>query len=186
MLIPFLGVTQTTKPVDSFLGIKFGSTKEAVVAAMKAKGARIDPKNSKPDLLSFDGVKLGHRAVTDFYVDFVDNKAYEASFYFKVELEPKTVDEYKQLVSDLNEIYGPGEAFKKFKEPYTDGDGYEVTAIKTGNADYNTYWISGNGNSISLTIKPIDDELYLNLKYQDGTLIKIVIARQKAKEKSDF
>jgi hypothetical protein len=181
-LIPFFGMSQTTKPIDGFLGIKFGSDAETVKAAIKAKGGIFMLKSSKPDLLEFMGVKLGHRTASMFAVKLIDNKAFEADFFFDPELEAKAIDEYDALGSDINEVYGKGEATKKFKSPYSDGDGFELTAIKSGSADYQTVWQSGD-NTIS---ESIDNDLSTELTYQDGPLVHQAISRQKAKEKSDY
>jgi hypothetical protein len=58
LLIPFFGFsqTQTTKPIDGFLGIKFGSSKAVVLAAMKAKGAVLDKSDADPTVLTFHNV----------------------------------------------------------------------------------------------------------------------------------
>ncbi len=182
LLIPFFGISQTTKPIDGFLGIKFGSDAETVKAAIKAKGGIFIVKSSKPDLLEFTGVKLGHRTASVFGVKLIDNKAFEADFFFDPDLQAKIIDEYNALGSDINEVYGKGESTKTFKSPYADGDGFELTAIKSGNADYQTIWRSGD-NTIS---ESIDDDLSIELSYQDGPLIDQAISRQKAKEKSDY
>jgi len=110
-LIPFLGFSQTTKPIDGFLGIKFGSTKAAVIAAIKARGGRIN-KASKNDYLAFDNVHLGHRETDMFLIRFVDNKAYEADFVFKPADENHAIQYYDRLISDLDDIYGVGNSTK--------------------------------------------------------------------------
>jgi hypothetical protein len=182
LLIPFLGISQTTKPIDGFLGIKFGSDAATVKAAIKAKGGLFLASKSTTELLKFTGVKLGHRASSLFAVKLVDNKAYEADFFFDPELEAKIIDEYDALASDLNDVYGKGTATKTFKSPYADGDGFEITAIQSGNADYQTIWESGE-NTLS---EVIVSEMSIELTYQNGPLIDKAIAKDKAKEKSDY
>jgi hypothetical protein len=76
---------------------------------------------------------------------------------------------------------------KKFKAPYTEGDGYEITAIKTGNANYETNWINGDNYIIAAleedtTAKALTVKLY----YNDGKLAKLVDEQQKTKNKSEF
>jgi hypothetical protein len=182
LLIPFLAVSQTTKPIDGFLGIKFGSDAATVKAAMKAKGGVFLASKSTTEILQFTNVKLGHRASSLFAVKLIDNKAYEADFFFDPELEAKIIDEYDALASDLNDVYGKGTASKKFKSPYTDGDGFEITAIKSGNAEYQTIWESGE-NTLSAEI---DSDMSIELTYQNGPLIDKAVAKEKAKEKSDY
>lgn len=184
LLIPFFGFSQTTKPIEGFLGIKFGSSKAEVTAAMKAKGAVLASSNDESgNLLVFDKVSLGHRETNLFGVRFIDDKAYQAVFMFKAEENPKTIEYYNALISDLNEIYGAGKSTRKYRGTYQDGDGYELTAIETGNADYYTTWVSDNKNLIELNI---DSKLNVTLFYEDGPLLDLARERAKAKEKGDF
>jgi len=180
-LIPFIGFSQTTKPVDGFLGIKFGSTKAEVLAALKAKGGVLDRDTT--DLLVFTHINLGHLTTYAVYVNFVDGKAYQGQLVFKDEADDRTIDYYNDLVSQVNEIYGTAKSRRVFRSTFTDGDGYETTAIKEGDADYNTIWTADNKNTIRATI---NDHLYVFLIYQDSVLTNQSIAQQKAKEKGDF
>jgi len=182
LLIPLLGMSQTPKPIEGFLGIKFGSDAATVKAAVKAKGGVLVASKSNAEELKFTGVKLGHRVSTLFAVKLINNKAYEADFVFEPELEAKIIDEYDALASDLNDVYGKGKASKKFKSPYTDGDGFEITAIKSGNAEYQTFWESGE-NTLA---EEIDSDVLILLTYQNGPLTDQAIAKEKAKEKSDY
>lgn len=175
---------QTTKPIDGFLGIRFGSMSEQVIATLTAKGAVLDKSNSKETELTFDNVKLGNRKVKEFWVRLVNNKVYEADFYFQDDLEAKTIEYYNALVIDISGVYGTGKSIKNFKQPYQDGDGYEITAIKSGNADYKTLWIDdATKNSIMITIGA-DTEIAL--AYQDNSLVNTAIDQQKEKNKSDL
>jgi hypothetical protein len=182
LLIPFFGFSQTTKPIDGFLGIKFGSSKAIVLAAIKAKGGVVDKANSNLTQIAFNNVKLGHRLTSGFLVRFVNDKACNALFVFSTTPEDKTIDYYNDLLNDINDIYGSGESTKTFRTPFKDGDGYEITAIKEGDADYVTNWNSGK-NSIQMSI---NTDLMVKLTYFDGVLTDMRDAQKKAKESSDF
>jgi hypothetical protein len=178
LLIPILGFSQTTKLVEGFLGIKFGSTKAVVIAAMRAKGAKLD-KESDADMLEFDNASLG--------VKFVNNKAFEADFYFKSGDQSNIIEYYDSLVTDITDIYGKGDTVRKFTPPYYEGDGHEIGALLVGAAKMNTMWMAANKNIIEASIEKIDDTtLDVELIYQDGVLVDEAIAKQKAKEKGDF
>jgi len=182
LLFPCFGFSQTTKPIEGFLGIKFGSSKADIVAAMKAKGA-IFATNSTDDVLYFNNVSLGSRTTTAFGVRMLNNQAYEAVFMFKAEEGPKTIEYYNSLVNDISEIYGQGKSVRKFRTTFSDGDGYELTAIQTGNADYYTLWTSDNKNRISVEI---NSKLDVSVFYDDVALKDQATAKQKAKESSDY
>ena len=186
LLIPFLSIAQTTKPVDGFLGIKFGSTKQEVIAAMQAKQAKYEEASSKESFLQFSNVTVAHRAAHCF-VRFIDGKAYEALFNFFPESEPQIIEYYNALVTDISGAYGPGKAIVDFKDPYKFGDGNESVALAEGNAKMFTNWKSDNGNTMQVKIsKNQYDNLYVSLFYTDETLNKEVLARQKAKDKADL
>jgi hypothetical protein len=187
LLIPFFGFSQTTtKPIDGFLGIKFGSTKIAVMAAMKARGAKLDP-NSDATNLAFTNISMAHRSTEVVIIRFVNGKAYEGDIFFTPADNDHAIAYYNDLVSDLNDSYGKGQDSKKFTSPYADGDGHEVTALLIGAADYNTYWQAANSNTINASInKESDTSLSVELTYQDDVLTQQAIDKQKAKDKGDL
>jgi len=180
LLIPFLGFSQTTKPIDGFLGIKFGTSKADVIAAVNAKGGKsIGEKN---DILFFTGLSLGHRPIESFQVGFFNNQAYVGALVFKPENDPATFNFYNSLLQDITDIYGKGKSVRLFKSPYVDGDGYETTAVSSGNANILTDWKSDT-NSMQLHI---DNELNVVLIYTDTKVAAQAKVKQKEKEKSDF
>lgn len=185
LLIPVLGFSQTTKPIDGFLGVKFGSSKADVTAALKKRGATVLTSNDPNDtnVLYFGNVTLGHRSALQLNVWFVDDKAFAATFTFKAEVDDKTIDYYNDLVADINGIYGVGKSIKKFKDPYKEGDGYEITGIEQGDVNFYTDWLDGSNNVIEAKI---GIKLYVTLLYRDSELGKIADAKQKAKESSDY
>ena len=121
LLAPFLGISQAKKPIEGFLGLKFGSNKAVILAAMKAKGAVLDKTNSDADNLFFSNTKLGQRLADIFIVKFVNNKAFEAYYIFKPEAEGKILLEYNALVADMTRVYGDGKGTYKYTSPYKEG-----------------------------------------------------------------
>jgi len=190
-LVTFLFITicckaQTTKPIDGFLGVKFGASSAQVIEALKAKGGSLNTDQT-PQSIGFSNIKLGGRPVSTLFVHFVNDKAYEAVFIFTPEQEPKIIDYYNAVVKDISDVYGVGKTKKKFKAPYTEGDGYEITAIKTGNADYETDWVDGVNYIIALIRKDTKiNALTVRLFYNDGKLRKEFTDQQKAQNKSEF
>lgn len=186
LLIPFFGISQTKKPIEGFLGIKFGSSKAAVIAAIKAKGGSMYPEGDEKKIILFRNVTLGTRETRVLFVKFIDNKAYEAIFILVPKLEPKTIEFYNDVVSDINDVYGPGKAYKDFKSPYFEGDGHEISAISGGYADYETQWrsdLSDTSNSMEVSI---GSDLSISVRYQDGALIDEAVKRQKEKSNADY
>jgi len=185
LIIPFLGMSQTKIPIDGFLGIKFGSSKQAVIAAIKAKGGVFvkDIPGNKGSV--FAKVKLGSRETATFVVKFVDDKAYCALFSFEPAEQPKSIDYYNNLVADITEKYGPGKSEAVFKEPFKMGDGYEITAIQGGYVNMFTDWDSAD-HSIQVSVDHDGDDISITLTYTDDKLETIAEARKKAKQSSDL
>ncbi|HWZ15697.1 MAG TPA: hypothetical protein VNW95_10720 [Mucilaginibacter sp.] len=184
LLIPFLGMSQTTKPIEGFLGIKFGTGMAAVNAAVIAKGGVIDKAKSTKESVIFRNVKLGHREAASFIVKFVNDKAYEADFLFLPGQDARSIEYYNELVKDINDNYGKGDSQVTFKSPYSDKDSEmnKIVAIRSAMAEYKTYWES-NDNSI---LAEITEDLTVDLIYQNDKLFSEAEAKQKAKEKSDY
>jgi hypothetical protein len=185
LLIPFLGISQTTKPIDGFLGVKFGASKDDVIAAIKARGGNVNetPTNER---VSFNNVKLGPRKAEELVIYFVNNKMYQGAFYFKPEQEPQTIEYYNALVSDISEVYGKGKPAMSFKSPYENGDGHELLALSSGNAKFYTNFNSDK-NLLQIDIKALqNEELYVIASYYDNTLVAEAHAKEKDKAKSDY
>jgi hypothetical protein len=181
LLIPFLGMSQTTKPIEGFLGIKFGTSKADLLAAMKAKEASLDASSTTDDLY-FTHVSLGHRATDFIRVRLFNDKVYFAAMVFSPENDASTLGYYAGLVNDISDVYGKGKPTIDFKAPYKYGDGDETTAIFSSEGKMFTNWQSGS-NSIQVTITT---KLKVILFYIDDATQKLAEAAQKEKEKSAF
>jgi hypothetical protein len=181
LLIPFLGMSQTTKPVDGFLGVKFGASKAEVITAMEAKGGKLTGTPSE-ELLVFRELNLGHRHINFLQVALFNNHAYYAVLIFQPENEASTIGFYNSLVSDVSEVYGPGKPTVYFKDPYKAGDGNETLALSLSKGLMFTTWKS---DTHSLQVA-IDTKLRVLVKYIDEVTYDLAEAAQKAKEKSDY
>ncbi len=187
LLIPFLGISQTTKPIDGFLGIKFGASRASVIAALNARGGIMDKEHSTAERILYNNITLGHRGARGLFVSFVDDKAYLANFVFVPELESQTLQYFYALINDINEIYGTGHLVKHFQEPYNDNDddGIKIDALKDGKDKFYNFWQSKpSDNSVGVEIRA--ENLYIDLLYKDEELGKLADSKQKAKEKSDY
>lgn len=186
LFIAFAVKAQTPKTIDSFLGVKFGSTSQEVIAGLKLKGAVLDKENSSANILAFSNVSLAGRKTNFMVVSFVDNKAYQAGLAFTEELEAKTIDYYQDLVSDLNKVYGQGNSKREFKAPYEDGDGSELTAIQTGYADYNTYWGLTDAEQPGIVKVKITDKMQIALFYVDKKLMSLASKKTEDANKAEY
>jgi len=131
---------------------------------LKFKGIEINGNvNTFGKLLEKDGFKLisskGNRL--DYSGDFASYANCEiiilgsnkTSTIWKVVVffpDKSTWSETKSLYKELKEQfsfkYGIGESFEFFKDPYKEGDGYELQAISLDKGNYSTFWKVQHGS----------------------------------------
>lgn len=186
VFLPY-GLSAQIKPLDGFMGLKFGTSRSVVADALKAKAGVIDLENSNEKVLVLKNFVFANRKSYFMIVLFFNNQMYRAAVVFKPSVEAKTVELFDELVAEISEVYGEGQVYRNFKTPYKEGDGYEVTAIKTGHASYSAFWFvnssEGRKNGISLTI---DENASVTLTYEDGELTKKVVETQMAERAKDY
>jgi hypothetical protein len=180
LMLPLSVFSQDTT-ITGMMGIPFGISKQEVISKMKLKGYTNEPNQN--EYLSFEQVKFGafKSASVNYY--FTENKFYQGLVVLLPDLDAKTVALYNDVIEEISKKYGPGESYKKFKSPYKDGDGFELTAIKTGNADYQTFWANRKQGIISAYIS---ETLIVVIKYQDKALTKEAVESQSSKNASDY
>ena len=165
------------------IGLSFGSSKDQVREVILRKGGKLDLQNSKRDVLFFDNVTIGLRKSVFVRGDFVDNKLYQVDAYFST-LEAQTQSLFDAIKSDLEGKYGIGSCYRNFKGSYYDGDGFEMQAVKLGNATISCFWLSFKDNS-AITVE-ITTNLSVRLRYQDGKLVDEKIKQQNKIKSSEY
>ena len=179
----------SSKTLDGFLGIKFGSSYSYAKKVLSSKeGAKLDIKNSKNNKLIFDNLKFGGRQTSFIKLEFFQDKFYGAAVYYSSRLESQVEDLYSSIKSDLNsKYYSTDVDYRNFKSPYFDGDGYETQAIKLGKATIMSAWefpqSDGNKNSIFLRIT---EDLSIRLTYYCGKIAEQAEAVEKNKNATDY
>ncbi len=72
--------------------------------------------------------------------------------------------EYKTFKESYTTKYGKPQSYEYFSDPYYDGDGYELQAVRLGKCTYVSFYHTELG-SISLKI---DDDECISIMYEDG------------------
>lgn len=166
--------------LTGFWGIPFGSSTETVKKLMIAKGGKFSQKNSTKTFLMFTDVRFAGRTPVAITFGMVNNKMHTARVYYTAEVPNLTLDLYQDIKGELNTRYFVSTAdYANFKSPYSEGDGYEISAIKLGAASYSCYWFftrpgEQDPEVTNVLWLEIDTDLYVILGYQDGRLIKTV------------
>ncbi len=178
--------------IESFLGIKFGTSIDSVKRIMLSKpGCLIDKKNSDSTQLVFDGVKFAGRETVLMQFKFVNKRFHTGIAFIKPRLTSQTVELYNTIKGEVNEkYYTTSEDFETYKSPYEKGDGYTESAIKLGKAIFEAYWKSKKNSQTededNYICVEITDGLLIKISYQDGALVKIASSQDKAKKSLDY
>jgi hypothetical protein len=166
------------------MGITFGMNANSVKRIMVQKGGIVIPSTNGN--LTITNITMGTMRPGMVICKFVSNKLFDISIYFIPTLEAKTQELYDEISGIIVSKYGEGKSFRNFKGIYSDGDGYEMQAVKLGNADIVTYWSKFiNNNAIALQIYPLSDNLYVKLTYQDDKLAAEAEKQQAIQDKAE-
>lgn len=165
----------TTKPIEAFWGIKFGSSPDEAKKLVISKGGKFEAPASKPDQLGFTGVVFTGRQTESLLLNFIDGKFYESSLKFPIADDAQVISLFNTIQKELDDVYGHSDINASYEYPYKEGDGETVQAIKFGHATIFAKWTSSNGNTIQLQI---NKDLSFNLFYTDATLKKATVIKK--------
>jgi len=175
LLLPCFAFAQK-KSIDGFMDIPFGSDSATIKNAVFTKGGKQIDSLSRKDNLAFLNFSLGQRHVMTFFVTLLDNKAFDASFYF-VESDELTVAFYNNLVEDITAVYGKPSKTDNFNQF---NNATKIRKVRSGNIVIKTVWQSKNKNTITVQIKSADQIVMTNLEYQDSALWDQYDARRRS------
>ena len=170
--------------VTAFAGIPYGSSTTFVEATLTENGFTRDSRGeavvrSTPGFRQTDAVYegsiLSHKA--RIVVFFDDNGgAVKFAIMFRG-LDHKVIKVFDEFRAAYKEKYGkPNRDCKLFGQPFSEGDGYELTAIQTGKAVFACIWDYEGSGGISIGI---DSGLTLTIAYESTMWSDEVDRRQK-------
>lgn len=159
-----------------FADIPWESSKAEVTKKLIAKGYVRNTKNSemnKAGDLLFDGKLAGENA--QLFAIFSKNNLVKIVINLKTSDED-AINSYKKMQETLTGKYGPAtNDYNYFKEPYFDGDGYEIQAIRHGKGVFFSIWVGEDGSSLGLEITKV---LTVKIGYESANWEKEVNKRQ--------
>ncbi len=189
LTIPSISISQSTKALEGFWGIKWGTSAAQMKKEMLQKqGVTLDAKNSKDGSMFFDNGKWGAFRVVFSIFQYGERGVHTAKALLSPTVEAKVIDLYDDVVSSLTEKYGdPKNEIKDFKPPYRDGDGYETQAIKYGKGTYSTYWgiPSAKGDEDAIVVE-ITEGLEVRVTYQNTDMFNTANEKTKKVLQSDY
>jgi hypothetical protein len=166
------------------LGLTFGMNATSVKDIMGKKGSTL--REATPEIITYENVQIGTKKADLLSFHIVNDKLHTIKALFISEIEAKTQDIYDDLKNILGSKYGEPKSYRDFTDPYKDGDGYEMQAVRLGKAAIESYWSFKNDKVIALEIRALKTEMYVSLVYQDSKLFEEVKAKQGIKNKADF
>jgi len=182
VIAPIVGFTQD-KPIESFMGIKFGATKQSAMAIAKSRKGIINPRMTTPINIGYTNIKFADRETFSVNLGFVNNKFYEGHAFFKITNKAKVFELYNEIFDELKEVYGDSKQEERdYKYPYSEGDKEAWVAVTSGYATISDTWIDEKTKGgIKLFI--MDGGELIALWYQHSELQK---EAKKIKPKKDY
>lgn len=150
---------------QEFLGIKVDGSLYETVAKFKAKGFRVSETGKNMIALT------GTVQLKELTVLIVSSPKTYKVWKFIVYLPERSSwytlkGEYKDYVNIFKNKYGNPSAestFEYFQDPYYEGDGYEMQAVRSEKVTYSTYWIY---DTVAYSVK-IDKLECVTLSYEN-------------------
>lgn len=148
---------------QEFMGIAVGGTTQECINKFIAKGLRITVTEGAPKTVtSFVGKLNGEEIELNIVSTPISKKVWKFSVYFPKRASWSLLKiEYGNLRSSLISKYGqPNQTFASFTDPYYEGDGYELQAVRLEKCTYATFW--------SDIYIQISEYLQVNVVYQNN------------------
>ncbi len=194
MLLTTATFSQNTT-MDRVLGIKLGISRNEVKAIMKSNQPESVVYSENEISLSYDKTEWGAYKPLLLMFQFDEDKLHTVHVFISPEYCKDIFYTYDDVVDIINGRYYTTSKFTEhYKYPYTKSDKYKYTTILVKN-DYvtmqslwsfdtrNTPNNSEDDNNIMVTVT---DDCNVKVTYQDGYLIDVAVAKEKAKQSKDY
>jgi len=166
LLLSTLGFSQ--EPMK-FRNIPLRGTLTEFANQLVKLGYTIEDKTEK-DVIIMSGQFANNKCEIILLGTLTSNIIWKVGVYFPKNTSWSSIKrEYQDLKEQFTAKYGIGESFAYFKNPYVEGDGFEMTALKLGKCSYATFWESESG-IIKLSISKVEQ---VSVSYEDSVNVKI-------------
>lgn len=167
------------------MGIEFGDSKQTVMTKMNSK-SEFEFYKASPDgsTLSYTGGKFAGRQCVGAIFRFYDDQAHTVTILIDPGQNIKVMEVYNEIVAELKNKY-PVEPFQshKYQSPYSEGDGYAISAIKLGYAEIATYFTFPDENAI---LVEIIQSLSIKVQYQHTKLASLFYEGKNKQRTNDY
>ena len=131
----------TSSYSQEFLGIKVDGKFSTVIEKFKAKGFKLTGITEKR-IASMKGIAAGKQVELNIVCSPISKTVWKFSVYLPEHSTWSALkNEYSYYLDLLTEKYGePNNKYDFFSDPYSEGDGYEETAVKTEKCTFSAFW----------------------------------------------
>lgn len=177
-----VAVTLQAQEHMSFKGISMGGNLSTFVSALKNQGFIQEDYYDNMVILKGDfagksdctivvGATENTKSVWKVVVTFPE----KVSWY-------SLKSEYKSFKESYNNKYGKGRSYEYFSDPYYEGDGYELQALRLEKCTYMTFYETAEGN----IMLEISDDKSVAVHYEDKITTAIKDREEEQSVSSDI
>lgn len=153
----------------TFKGIPIDGTLSSFVQKIETEGFSLD--EAKDNIAIMNGIFAGENAELFIVSSPKTNTVWKVSVFFPKKTSWYSLkSDYKKYVAAMTEKYGnPSEHFEFFSNPYYEGDGYELQALRHDKCHYISFYETDNGN---IAVE-INSNERINICYEDKNNVLI-------------
>lgn len=171
-LLFVLFVGMITVQAQEFNGVKIEGSMTNFVTQLKNKGYRLVEKGTDYSVLEGKvGVRMLEVVV---FMTPKTNQVYKVTTFLPKKTSWYDLEtEYFDYLKILKQKYGdPTESFEFFKDPYYEGDGYEMSAVALEKVFYCAYWMNNKVPNTNLGIA-ISKHKQIKISYENKKLVAV-------------
>ncbi|WP_165041814.1 hypothetical protein [Dysgonomonas sp. ZJ709] len=176
----------------SLWNLKYGITqKQAITQIAKERGLTDpviinDTADSDNILIYYSDCPFAGEDAELVTLSFYKDQFYRAIIMLKPK-ESRLLTKYDSLVDDISTKYGkPDKKMYSFDYPFEEGDGYELSAIKSGKSNIASRWSIPNRMPTSTVAIVITDQAKIAVLYDYLKISDIVDVKEKNKNLKDL
>lgn len=127
---------------QEFMGVPVAGNRTEVIAKFKAKGFYVTSNKADENTVTMKGRANG--TLVELYASFtpISGKCWALTVYLPVQTSWYSLkQEYNEYLTFMIGKYGrPNAIYDLFIDPYYEGDGYELSAVRLEKCKYAAFW----------------------------------------------
>lgn len=177
MIMSLCVMAQTESSHLTFRGIPIDGNINAFVSKLEAKG--YEKKKSIENGYIMEGSFMGRTCELYVFCSPTSRLATKVTAYYPKDNSWSSIkSDYEACKEQYTKKYGkPTDTFEFFMDPYYEGDGFELQAIRLEKAVYCSFWKSSEG----IILLKISEYEQISISYEDAQNIEVMGNERDAK-----